>query len=74
MSLWRYKLEWRSAHTTVISFLMRCLFTFFAEDVDYIDQDGVETKGRAAIEKLLAENFKANPGVALSLNISRSDR
>jgi uncharacterized protein (TIGR02246 family) len=47
----------------------KALAEFYAEDVDYIDQDGVETKGRTAIEKLLAENFKANPGVTLNLSI-----
>jgi uncharacterized protein (TIGR02246 family) len=47
----------------------KTLAEFYAEDVDYIDQDGVETKGRAAIEKLLAENFQANPGVTLHLSI-----
>jgi uncharacterized protein (TIGR02246 family) len=45
------------------------LANFYAEDVDYIDQDGVEVKGRAAIQKLLAENFQANPGITLDVTI-----
>jgi uncharacterized protein (TIGR02246 family) len=47
----------------------RTLANFYAEDVDYIDQDGVEVKGRDAIQKLLAENFKANPGIRLDVTI-----
>jgi uncharacterized protein (TIGR02246 family) len=47
----------------------KALAEFYAEDVDYIDQDGAETKGREAIEKLLAANFQANPGVTLSTTI-----
>jgi uncharacterized protein (TIGR02246 family) len=47
----------------------KTLANFYAEDVDYIDQDGVEVKGREAIQKLLAENFQANPGIALDLTI-----
>jgi uncharacterized protein (TIGR02246 family) len=47
----------------------KALAEFYAEDVDYIDQDGAETKGREAIEKLLAANFQANPGVTLNMNI-----
>jgi hypothetical protein len=41
----------------------KALAEFYAEDVDYIDQDGAETKGRAAIEKLLAANFETNPSI-----------
>jgi uncharacterized protein (TIGR02246 family) len=47
----------------------KTLADFFSEDVDYIDQDGAETKGREAIQKLLAENFQANPGVKLDLTV-----
>jgi uncharacterized protein (TIGR02246 family) len=47
----------------------KTLAEFYAEDVDYIDQDGVETKGRAAIEKLLADNFQANPGITFNMSI-----
>ncbi|MBV9671390.1 MAG: hypothetical protein JO076_01010, partial [Verrucomicrobia bacterium] len=32
--------------------------SFFAEDVAYMDQDGQLTKGRDAIEKLLATVFR----------------
>jgi SnoaL-like domain len=39
----------------------KALAGFYAQDVDYINQDGAETKGRDAIEKLLAANFQANP-------------
>jgi uncharacterized protein (TIGR02246 family) len=45
------------------------LAEFYADDVDYIDQDGAETKGREAIEKLLAANFQANPGITLNMTI-----
>jgi len=38
-------------------------------DVDYIDQDGAEVKGRDAIQKLLTENFQASPGVQLDLTV-----
>ena len=47
----------------------KTLADFFAEDVDYIDQDGAEVKGRDAVQKLLAENFQANPGVKLDLTV-----
>jgi uncharacterized protein (TIGR02246 family) len=47
----------------------KTLAAFYAEDVDYIDQDGAETKGRAAIEKLLADNFQANPGTMFNMSI-----
>src|SRR5271154_1244305 len=45
------------------------LANFYAEDVNYIDQDGAEVKGRDAIQKLLAENFQANPGITLEVTI-----
>lgn len=47
----------------------KTLANFYTEDVDYIDQDGVEVKGRDAIQKLLADNFQANPGVKLNVTI-----
>jgi uncharacterized protein (TIGR02246 family) len=47
----------------------KTLANFYAEDVDYIDKDGAEVKGRDAIQKLLAENFQANPGVKLEVTI-----
>jgi uncharacterized protein (TIGR02246 family) len=39
----------------------------YSEDVYYIDQDGAEVKGRDAMEKLLADNFKQNPGAKLAV-------
>lgn len=47
----------------------KALANFYAENVDYIDQDGAEVKGREAIQKLLADNFQANPGITLDLTI-----
>ena len=47
----------------------KTLADFYAEDVDYIDQDGAEVKGRAAIQKLLADNFQVNPGVKLDMTV-----
>ena len=47
----------------------KTLADFYSEDVDYIDQDGAEVKGRDGIQKLLAENFRANPGVKLDLTV-----
>src|SRR6201987_3133908 len=40
----------------------KALASFYAEDVDYIDEDGVEVKGRGEMEKLFMEKFQANPG------------
>jgi uncharacterized protein (TIGR02246 family) len=47
----------------------KTLASFYAEDIDYIDQDGAETKGRGEMEKLLAENFQANPGAKIAITI-----
>jgi hypothetical protein len=47
----------------------KALASFYAEDVDYIDQDGQETKGRDEIEKLLATAFQANPGAKLEVSV-----
>jgi uncharacterized protein (TIGR02246 family) len=47
----------------------KTLANFYAEDVDYIDKDGAEVKGRDAIQKLLADNFQANPGAKLDVTI-----
>jgi uncharacterized protein (TIGR02246 family) len=47
----------------------KTLADFYAENVDYIDQDGAETKGCDGIQKLLAANFKANPGLKLDMTI-----
>jgi uncharacterized protein (TIGR02246 family) len=45
----------------------KTLAGFYSEDVDYIDQDGAEVKGRDAMKKLLADNFQQNPGVKLAI-------
>ena len=45
----------------------KALGGFFSDDVDYIDQDGAEVKGRDAMEKLLADNFQQNPGAKLAI-------
>src|ERR1700749_3397121 len=45
----------------------KTLAGFYADDVDYIDQDGAEVIGREAMEKLLADNFEQNPGVTLAI-------
>jgi uncharacterized protein (TIGR02246 family) len=47
----------------------QALASFYAEDVDYIDPDGVEVKGRAEMEKLFMENFKANPGAKITITL-----
>ncbi|MBV9104562.1 MAG: SgcJ/EcaC family oxidoreductase [Verrucomicrobia bacterium] len=47
----------------------KALASFYAEDVDYIDQDGVEVKGRGEMEKLFMENFQANPGAKITITI-----
>jgi uncharacterized protein (TIGR02246 family) len=45
----------------------KTLAGFYSEDVDYIDQDGAEVRGRDAMEKLLADNFQQNPGAKLAI-------
>ena len=45
----------------------KALAGLYSDDVDYIDQDGAEVKGRDAMEKLLADNFQQNPGVKLAI-------
>ena len=45
----------------------KTLAGFYSDDVDYIDQDGGEVKGRDAMQKLLADNFQQNPGVKLAI-------
>ena len=45
----------------------KAVASFYAQDVDYIDQDGQETKGRDGMEKLLAAAFQANPGAKLDV-------
>src|SRR5271157_4425465 len=47
----------------------KTLASFYADDIDYIDQDGVEIKGRGEMEKLFAESFQANPGAKIAITI-----
>jgi uncharacterized protein (TIGR02246 family) len=47
------------------------LASFYAEDVDYVDQDGMEVKGRGEMEKLFMENFRANPGAKIAITIEK---
>jgi len=47
----------------------KALVSFYAEDVDYIDQDGVKVKGQGEMEKLFTENFQANPGAKIAITI-----
>ena len=46
---------------------VKTLAGLYSDDVDYIDQDGAEVKGRDAMEKLLADNFQQNPGAQLAI-------
>jgi uncharacterized protein (TIGR02246 family) len=45
----------------------KTLAGFYSDDVDYIDQDGAEVKGRDAMERLLADHFQQNPGAKLAI-------
>src|SRR3984957_2608842 len=45
----------------------KALARLYSDDVDYIDQDGAEVKGRDAMEKLLTDNFQQNPGAKLAI-------
>ena len=45
------------------------LANYYAEDVDYTDQDGAEVNGREAMRKLLADNFAANQDARLDVTI-----
>ena len=47
----------------------KALASFYATDVDYIDQDGAEVKGQPEMEKLFTKNFQANPGAKLAITI-----
>src|SRR6201997_3613733 len=47
----------------------KALASFYAEDVDYIDEDGAETKGRAKMEELFTEYFRASPGAKIAITI-----
>src|ERR1700752_2975494 len=47
----------------------KALASFYAEDVDYIDEEGAETKGRAKMEELFTEYFQASPGAKIAITI-----
>jgi uncharacterized protein (TIGR02246 family) len=47
----------------------KTLAGFYAEDVDYIDGDGAETKGRGKMEELFTEYFQASPGAKIAITI-----
>ena len=47
----------------------KTLASFYADDIDYIDQGGLEVKGRGEMEKLFIENFQANPGAKIAITI-----
>jgi uncharacterized protein (TIGR02246 family) len=52
----------------------KALANFYADDIDYIDQDGVETKGRAEMEKRFTEYFQASPGAKIAITIEELKR
>jgi uncharacterized protein (TIGR02246 family) len=41
---------------------------FYTNDAEYVDEGGNVVSGRAAIEKLLAEEFTTNPGAKLQID------
>jgi uncharacterized protein (TIGR02246 family) len=45
----------------------KTLAGLYSDDIYYVDQDGADVKGRDAMEQLLAENFKQNPGAKLAI-------
>ena len=47
----------------------KALASFYAEDVDYIDEDGAETKGRGEMEKLFTDYFQASPGGKITITV-----
>jgi uncharacterized protein (TIGR02246 family) len=47
----------------------KALAGFWAEDGEYVDQDGHEYKGRAAIEKMLERNFAEHKGAKLDIHL-----
>ena len=47
----------------------KALASFYAEDVDYIDEDGAETKGRGEMEKLFTGYFQASPGAKITISV-----
>jgi uncharacterized protein (TIGR02246 family) len=52
----------------------KAVANLFADNIDYIDSDGVEREGRDAIEQLLADDFQANPGAKLDIRIDEVSR
>jgi uncharacterized protein (TIGR02246 family) len=52
----------------------KAVANLFTNDVDYIDLDGVERKGRDVIEQLLAGSFQENPGAKLEVTIDEVSR
>jgi len=47
----------------------KTLASFYADDIDYVDEAGLEVKGRDEMEKLFIENFQANPGAKIAITI-----
>lgn len=43
---------------------------FWAEDATYVDPDGIEHKGRTAIEKMYAKLFADNKGAKLAIHVT----
>lgn len=48
----------------------KAVAAFWTPDATYIDQDGGEHKGRAAIEKLYAKTFAGNKGAKLAIHVT----
>ena len=48
---------------------VKALADFFADDAQYTADDGRTFDGRAAIEKSIAETFKARKGATLAINL-----
>lgn len=46
----------------------KAVASFWTEDATYVDQGGREYKGRAAIEKVFAKSFAAQPGATLAIH------
>jgi uncharacterized protein (TIGR02246 family) len=47
----------------------KALAAFWAEDAEYVDQDGREYKGRAAIEKMLERDLAEHKGAKLNIHL-----
>ncbi len=48
----------------------KAVAAFWTEDATYVDQDGAEHKGRAAIEKMYAKVFAENKGAKLAIHVT----